>query len=207
MQVYLVNIAIVVLIRTSYLLVRDRHALGRAPQRGNSTHIVLETLTPVWLLAECYVEHHDLANEIHSKSYLENEMKKDTTSDYLRRLADLYASGALNSIYSSKTAKNFTMFQGLTNKTDWLPLDFSGLQRFYIRERKAGYSMGKHKHNSASFRYILSGSIVVDGEQYSEGEWVFIPEGVEYDFATKKDAKFIIMCNQAWDDLPDDDGA
>lgn len=130
-------------------------------------------------------------------------MNKDTTLDYFKRLSEQYSKGVFDSLYSSKIADEFVVFSGGQCKASWVPLDFGEFARCYIHEEKAGFCVDKHKHDSSTFRFILSGRIVINGESYTAGDWIFIPANFVYDFKVEEDTKLLFKCNRSWEDLPD----
>ena len=61
---------------------------------------------------------------------------------------------------------------------------------------KAGYVAAPHKHLSASHTFILKGKLEVRDGIYSEGDYVYEPNGVLHG-ATKalEDTEYLFICN------------
>ena len=68
--------------------------------------------------------------------------------------------------------------------TKWqLPVFLSKASQLYVSEGAADTRVPEHSHDEGDgFRYILAGSIIYDGQELSEGDWMFIPQGRKYSF-------------------------
>lgn len=49
----------------------------------------------------------------------------------------------------------------------------------------------EHEHDEPVLRYVLSGSFVLNGVEYSEGDWVIVPANVRYSIQTRPGYKIL----------------
>ena len=119
----------------------------------------------------------------------------DPLHRYYGRLADLYAKGIPNDVYGSMDVPEATVFDEPNYNVKEIPVDFSLIQRWYVKTFKAGLETPKHEHDSPSFRYVLKGKIKVNDKTFGVGEWVFVPKNVPYTFKALEDAILLDACN------------
>lgn len=55
---------------------------------------------------------------------------------------------------------------------------------FYTVEVPAGKHIPRHSHAEDLFRYVLKGSLVVNGREIRAGEWFVIPKNMPYEIDT-----------------------
>jgi hypothetical protein len=64
-----------------------------------------------------------------------------------------------------------------------LPTFFEGPTLQYMSYAGPGVHVPDHSHDEgAGLRVIMSGSIIYDGRELREGDWMFIPAGRKYSF-------------------------
>lgn len=64
-----------------------------------------------------------------------------------------------------------------------------------------GTHVATHAHDEPMFRYVIEGSLTINGTEYRPGDWVFIPEGVPYDIRTTEGYTTLGCYGQACGDL------
>lgn len=83
-----------------------------------------------------------------------------------------------------RSETKLTDFNAGINKSV-LPVDISKFKIMVITEVVPGRLIKRHKHDDEPmFRYIISGSMVINGEKYVAGEWLVLPIGWEYEIYT-----------------------
>ena len=111
---------------------------------------------------------------------------------------------AISDIVSSKTynggkwAANTTLGntpKGVTKII--LPIDMHFFRINVITTAEPETKVRTHSHDEPTFRYIISGSLTVNGVQYSPGEWMVIPENFQYDIETSTGYKTIMGYGEA----------
>jgi hypothetical protein len=66
-----------------------------------------------------------------------------------------------------------------------LPFHLDSSSTFYISSAGPHTSVPKHSHDEgAGVRFIVSGSITYNGKALTQGDWMFLPAGVAYEFTT-----------------------
>jgi hypothetical protein len=60
------------------------------------------------------------------------------------------------------------------------PVDMSHVNLIVLTEVPAGVNTRSHNHNEPIFRYVTNGSFILNGKTYKEGDWVYVPAGVDY---------------------------
>ena len=64
-----------------------------------------------------------------------------------------------------------------------LPIYFETGSTFYISSAGPGVTVPKHSHDEGpGLRFIVSGSIIFDGQELSEGDWMYLPAKAPYEF-------------------------
>ena len=66
-----------------------------------------------------------------------------------------------------------------------LPVDISAFRQIRYVKVEPRTSIPEHAHEEAVFRLITQGSAVVNGETYSEGDWMIIPAKTKYAIDTE----------------------
>lgn len=62
-----------------------------------------------------------------------------------------------------------------------LPVYMDGPTQLFISVGAPGVEVPEHSHDEGDgFRYIVSGSIVYNGQELTAGDWMFIPKGQKY---------------------------
>ncbi|MBE9044917.1 cupin domain-containing protein [Pleurocapsales cyanobacterium LEGE 10410] len=119
----------------------------------------------------------------------------ESLSDYFVRLGELYKSGKLDDIHSSKNLESFVTENRDYFKVKFLPVDFTNINRFYFKEIRKGFESPSHSHDSPTFRYIIKGSLILNDVRYSEGDWVLVPKNIKYSIKTDEDVLMQYACN------------
>lgn len=87
------------------------------------------------------------------------------------------AKDVLNKLRVSNIPGGFTKYQ--------LPVYFEGGpgSQFYISVGNPNQHVPRHSHDEGDgLRYIISGSIIYEGQELTAGDWMFIPKGQPYSF-------------------------
>jgi len=64
-----------------------------------------------------------------------------------------------------------------------LPVYLSKPSHLFATIAEPGAKVGSHSHNEGEgIRFIVSGSIIYNGQELTAGDWMFIPAGVPYSF-------------------------
>ncbi|CAE6795707.1 hypothetical protein R70006_05063 [Paraburkholderia domus] len=66
-----------------------------------------------------------------------------------------------------------------------IPVNIKEYCMMVITEVGPNTSVRKHSHKEGIVRYIINGTLLQSGVQYSAGDWVFVPPGVPYEITTK----------------------
>ncbi|MDQ0784646.1 cupin domain-containing protein [Streptomyces sp. B3I8] len=81
---------------------------------------------------------------------------------------------ALEMLYVEDVPTGFRKWQ--------LPVHLNGPSLDFITVGEPGARVGDHSHDGDGIRYVMSGSITVNGNELTSGDWMFIPAGVDYSF-------------------------
>lgn len=66
-----------------------------------------------------------------------------------------------------------------------LPVWLEKPSQLYISVAAPNLKVPEHSHDEgAGVRIIMSGSIIFNGKELTEGDWMYIPQGKKYTFAT-----------------------
>lgn len=99
----------------------------------------------------------------------------------------------INEIISSKNFKGGS-WERLSKLKDFnngihksvLPIDISQFNILVVSEVIPDRLIKKHKHDDEpQFRYILSGSFILNDEVFNAGDWVIVPQSHEYEIFTE----------------------
>jgi redox-sensitive bicupin YhaK (pirin superfamily) len=78
-----------------------------------------------------------------------------------------------------------------------MPFYTDGPATFYVSAAGPGVKVPKHSHKEgAGIRFIVSGSIFWGGHELSEGDWMHMPAGAEYEFVVGPRGVSIFYCYQ-----------
>jgi len=62
-----------------------------------------------------------------------------------------------------------------------LPVFLDGPSQLYVSVGNPGVDVPEHSHDGGDgFRYIVSGSVIYEGVELVQGDWMFIPGGKKY---------------------------
>jgi hypothetical protein len=80
--------------------------------------------------------------------------------------------------------------------TKWrLPVYLTEGATFYMSFAPAGTKVPEHSHDEGDgLRVIMTGSIIYDGEEYTSGDWMFLPKGQKYNFEVGKMGVGMFYC-------------
>ncbi|MEJ1409100.1 MAG: cupin domain-containing protein [Candidatus Sedimenticola sp. (ex Thyasira tokunagai)] len=67
-----------------------------------------------------------------------------------------------------------------------LPIDFRDFCMLVVSEVEPNTTVPKHVHKEGIARYIISGSLVLNGEEYKAGDWILVPEDTPYEIFTEE---------------------
>ncbi|WP_339164313.1 hypothetical protein [Methylobacterium bullatum] len=110
----------------------------------------------------------------------------------------------INSIFTSKDVKdiwndkelNVSNVPGGFNKI-MLPFFLDGGATFYVSAAGPNVKVPKHSHDEgAGVRFIVSGSILYNGIELVEGDWMFLPAGSPYEFDVGPHGVTMFYCYQ-----------
>ncbi|WP_458655467.1 cupin domain-containing protein [Enterobacter ludwigii] len=102
----------------------------------------------------------------------------------------MYDPKKVTEIISSKSITNWAKLHPLTvipNRIDksLIPIDFKMFRLLSVTSVAPGVKVVPHSHDEPVFRFFLKGSVLLNGVKYEEGDWILIPEGVEYELTTE----------------------
>jgi len=103
----------------------------------------------------------------------------------------MYDPAKVTELISSKTINNWAKIHPLTvipNRIDksLIPIDFKRFRLMSVTTVSAGVTVVPHSHNEPVFRFILSGSLVLNGVRYETGDWMLIPKDMVYELNTEE---------------------
>ncbi|MCY7961446.1 cupin domain-containing protein [Bacillus inaquosorum] len=122
---------------------------------------------------------------------------------------------SIKEVISSKTFQN-GQWQTLTKLKNFpdgvnksvFPFDLTSFKILVLTQVKGENHIKPHKHDEPQFRYIISGSFKLNGESYSSGDWVIVPQNHEYEIFTETGYTAItpygMKCGNDNDDDDDD---
>jgi len=119
----------------------------------------------------------------------------ESLADYFQRMSELYRSGKLDVIHSSKNLESPITESNDSFEVKFMPVDFTNINRFYFKSIKAGFESTTHNHDSPTFRYIIKGSLIINDVRYEAGNWVLVPKTFDYTIKTDEDVDFLYACN------------
>jgi ChrR-like protein with cupin domain len=61
-----------------------------------------------------------------------------------------------------------------------LPVDLKQPSQLYISVAAAGANVAKHSHSGDGIRFVMTGSVIYEGQELASGDWMYIPAGAEY---------------------------
>lgn len=104
--------------------------------------------------------------------------------------ARMYNPTKVTEIISSKSVSNWAKIHPLTvtaNRIDksLIPIDFKYFRLVSITTVAPGVKIVPHSHNEPVYRFFLSGSVEMNGVRYEAGDWMLVPEGIEYELYTE----------------------
>lgn len=65
-----------------------------------------------------------------------------------------------------------------------IPVDLIDTRFLVLTAVDPGSTVDAHSHDEAVVRYIVNGSLTLNGQQYGAGDWVIVPRGAEYRIVT-----------------------
>lgn len=78
-----------------------------------------------------------------------------------------------------------------------LPVFFDGATTLYISSAAPGAKVPKHSHDEGDgIRFMIGGSIHFDRFELTQGDWMFIPAGVPYEFEVGPQGATMAYCYQ-----------
>ncbi|MDY0417014.1 cupin domain-containing protein [Enterobacter sp. 170198] len=130
---------------------------------------------------------------------------KLTFAEGLKRIENAFAKEKMKyptSIITSRDANLAKVCNAL--KVDNVPLGFKKWQlpvhlemasQFFISVGVADTAVPLHSHDEGDgFRLIMSGTIIYNGIELTEGDWMFIPKGKSYDFKVGEKGVTLFYC-------------
>jgi anti-sigma factor ChrR (cupin superfamily) len=75
-----------------------------------------------------------------------------------------------------------------------IPVDLSRLPDARMMKVAGGTKVPPHAHDGPVVRIMTAGEASVNGKSYSEGDWMVIPDGVEYSIETKSGYTALWVC-------------
>ena len=61
-----------------------------------------------------------------------------------------------------------------------LPVKLGGETFFFVTVAQPGAVVPTHSHKRALFRIVVWGSVIYNGIELKQGDWMYVPAGVEY---------------------------
>jgi hypothetical protein len=120
-----------------------------------------------------------------------NDLKKKLKIDDSK----IYTSKDFAGIWNEKSAL-IDNIPGGFNKVI-LPFMTTGEATFYISSAGPNTEVPKHSHKEgAGIRFIVSGSMIYNGQELTEGDWMYMPAGAVYEFKVGPRGVTIFYCYQ-----------
>ena len=73
-------------------------------------------------------------------------------------------------------------FEGVYKRA--LLIDFRDFCMLVLTKVAPKTNVPQHSHKEGIFRYIIEGSLTINGEHYRAGDWLVVPEGMPYEIST-----------------------
>jgi quercetin dioxygenase-like cupin family protein len=67
-----------------------------------------------------------------------------------------------------------------------LPVDLQNFRILVLTTAERGTNVASHSHDEAILRYVVSGSLAINGITYGAGEWILIPRDQVYSVETEE---------------------
>jgi hypothetical protein len=87
---------------------------------------------------------------------------------------DKHAAPLMKALNCTNVPQGFTKWQ--------LPFIMTDKAATFVTVAPAGAKVPSHDHEGESIRFIISGSISVNGQELASGDWVFIPKNTAYSY-------------------------
>jgi len=118
-------------------------------------------------------------NELTLKEGL--ELVKDIQSNLRLDTSKIITSKQAGDLYKNKKANVTNVPEGFSKII--LPISTSKEATFYISSGAPNAHVPRHSHEEGEgIRFIVSGSILFEGQELSEGDWMYIPAKASYEF-------------------------
>jgi len=95
----------------------------------------------------------------------------------------------------NEIAKLETTFPGVTKKV--IPIDFRDFPMLVYTTVEPGIEVPRHTHAEGIARFIISGSLKLNGVSYAAGDWILVPEGKSYEIQTEDGYSALVAYLQA----------
>ncbi len=103
----------------------------------------------------------------------------------------IFTSKAVGDLYKNKKTLVTNVPPGFSKIL--LPVSTSKQATFYISSGAPNTHVPKHSHEEGEeIRFIMSGSIIFEGQELTEGDWMYMPPKVGYEF--RVGARGVTMC-------------
>jgi anti-sigma factor ChrR (cupin superfamily) len=80
-----------------------------------------------------------------------------------------------------------------------LPVDFRDFCMVVVTDVEPGTDVASHGHDEGIVRYIIEGSLRLNGVTYDAGDWILVPPGMKYEIHTdtgyKAVAGYLAACD------------
>ena len=118
---------------------------------------------------------------------LVNKLQKELRIDKTK----IFTSKDVPDLYLNKSAKVTNVPSGFSKIM--LPFSTSKEATFYISSGAPYVQVPKHSHEEGEgIRFIVSGSIIFQGKELTEGDWMYMPAKASYEFQVG--ARGVTMC-------------
>jgi quercetin dioxygenase-like cupin family protein len=109
------------------------------------------------------------------------ELVKEIQADLRLDTSKIFTSKQAGNLYKNKKALVTNVPGGFSKIM--LPISTSKEATFYISAGAPNTEAPKHSHDEGEgIRIIMSGSIIFDGQELSEGDWMYVPPKAQYSF-------------------------
>jgi hypothetical protein len=106
---------------------------------------------------------------------------KEIQADLRLDSSKIFTSRQAGNLYANKKALVTNVPNGF-NKVI-LPFSTSKEATFYLSSGAPNAKVPKHSHEEGEgIRFIVSGSIIFEGQELSEGDWMYMPAKAPYEF-------------------------
>jgi quercetin dioxygenase-like cupin family protein len=121
------------------------------------------------------------------------ELVKELQAELHLRTSEIFTSRQAGDLYKNKKALVTNVPDGFSKII--LPIATSKEATFYVSSGAPNTVVPRHSHDEGEgIRFIVSGSIIFEGQELSAGDWMYLPAKAPYEFKVGPQGVTIFYC-------------